>query len=37
MLHNERAHGQVGHEMAIHHIDVDPIRAGIFAGSDLIP
>jgi hypothetical protein len=29
-------HGQVGDEMAIHHIDVDPVYTGLFGFADLV-
>jgi hypothetical protein len=28
-LHHRRADGEVGHEMAVHHVDVDPVGAGL--------
>ncbi len=34
-LHNEGSHGDVGDKVAVHDIDVQPVRTGRFAGSDL--
>ena len=28
-LHHRRADREVGHEMAVHHVDVDPVGAGL--------
>uniref|UniRef100_A0A0N5A6Y4 Beta-galactosidase n=1 Tax=Parastrongyloides trichosuri TaxID=131310 RepID=A0A0N5A6Y4_PARTI len=35
-LHHVRADGQVGHEMAVHDIDVDPVGARRFKRADLL-
>ena len=35
-LDDEGSHRQVGDEVAVHHIDVDPVRARRFAGGDLV-
>ena len=32
----ERAHGDVGDEVAVHHVDVNPIGAALLAGRDLL-
>src|SRR6185436_1242269 len=34
---HERPDGDVWHEMAVHHIDVNEIRAAAFDGDDLFP
>ena len=35
-LHHGRADGEVGHEMAVHHIDMDPVGAGFVDGAHLL-
>jgi hypothetical protein len=35
-FHDERAHGDVGDEMTIHDVDVDPISSGFFDLPELI-
>ena len=35
-LQHERTDGDVGHEAAVHHIDVDPVGAGRVDGADLL-
>jgi hypothetical protein len=32
---DQRADGDVGHETTVHHVDVDPLRAGFVRGFDL--
>jgi hypothetical protein len=34
-LDDKRSHGDVGREMPIHHIDMDPVPAGSFDGGNL--
>ena len=34
-LDHRRADGQVGHEMPVHHIDVDPVGTGFVDGTNL--
>jgi hypothetical protein len=36
-LHRRRAEGEVRHEMAVHHVHMDPIRALILDRPDLAP
>ncbi len=35
-LHHRRPDGDVGHEMAVHHVDVDPVRPGLVNGADFL-
>ena len=35
-LQHDRADGDVGHETAVHHVDMDPIGAGRVDGADLL-
>ena len=35
-LHQERAHGDVGDEVAVHHVHMDPTRAGSFERFDVL-
>ncbi len=35
-LHDEWSHCDVGYEMSIHYIDMDPIDAGIFTLANLV-
>mmetsp|Transcript_156 Transcript_156/g.559 ORF Transcript_156/g.559 Transcript_156/m.559 type:complete len:269 (+) Transcript_156:160-966(+) len=35
-IHNQGANGDVGHEAAIHHVDVHPVAASIVNGSHLL-
>ncbi len=35
-LHHRRADRQVGHEMAVHHVDMDPVGARRVDGADLL-
>ena len=35
-LHHPRADGDVGDEMAVHHVDVDPVGAGLVDRADLL-
>ena len=35
-LHDVGADGDVGHEMAVHHVDMDPVGAGRVDGADLL-
>ena len=34
-LHDVRADGDVGHEMAVHHVDMDPVGAGVIDRAHL--
>ena len=34
--HDRRADGDVGHEVAVHDVDVDPVGAGGIDGADLL-
>ena len=34
-LHDQGADGDVGHEAAVHHVDVDPVGAGLVDGTDV--
>ena len=35
-LHHRRADGEVGHEMAVHDVDVDPVGAGLVDRADFL-
>ena len=35
-LHDVRAEGDVGHEMAVHHVEMDPVRAGLVDRAHLL-
>ena len=35
-LHHRRADGEVGDEMAVHHVDMDPVGAGLVDRADLL-
>ena len=35
-LQHDRADGDVGHETAVHHVDMDPIGPGRVDGADLL-
>ena len=35
-LHHVRADGDVGHEMAVHHVDMDPVGAGGLDRADFL-
>ncbi len=35
-LHHRRADGQIGHEMAVHDVDVDPVRSRLVDGAHLL-
>jgi len=35
-LHHHRSDGEVGDEMPVHHVDVNPVGAGRVDGADLL-
>ncbi len=35
-LHDRRAEGDVGHEMPVHHVDMDPVGARLVDGPHLV-
>ncbi|MNN86455.1 hypothetical protein D3C81_2038790 [compost metagenome] len=35
-LAHQRAHGQIGHVMVVHHVEVDPVGAGLGHAADFL-